>query len=554
MATWRDRVARVLAGEQRFNLGQYPQFLQDYYTTMGYAGSVYPLQMSSAGWKKTQEIAATLPNYFTALQKSPPAFAAQLVRASTLGQARLVWQNRRDQHTFRTPALDLVERPWVNGTTGQLLSRMEWHVGLAGNSYVYRQSAKRLRVLRPDWVAIVWGSHTDHDDPKWQLDAEIVGYVYVPGGWASGKFTRLEPLLPELVAHWAPLPDPLSPGLGMSWLTPALRDLQADTALTEYKLSFFNNGATPNLVIKGVPAPSPGQFAEYVADMEKAHKGSINAFKTLYLTAGADATVVGANLQQLELEAVTAHGETRVSYLSRVPAVILGIAAGLKGSSLNAGNYGEARRNFADTWYYGELQDACAALDTITDTPGGCQLWYDVRGVPLLREDAKDAALIEQLKQQTIVSYISAGFTPESSVAAVSSQDILVLEHTGLVSVQLQPPGTAMLPNEPGETPEQELEETPQQAEQEQAKTAGQLKQLAAGEQQQKAADAGRAIVIQLPADRLPASEIMRRRRAEDFNGEVETEPDGIDALDVAHRSDITKWRPLQLPEEASTI
>jgi phage portal protein BeeE len=258
-------------------------------------------------------------------------------------------------------------------------------------------------------------------------------------------------ILPGELAHWTPLPDPMSPGLGMSWLTPALRELQADQAAEEYKLGFFSNGATPNLVLKaGDPKYTTTQFQEWVDKMEAGHKGSANAFKTLYLTAGADATVIGSNLQQLDLSSITSHSETRISYLSRVPAVILGIAAGLKGSSLNAGNYGEARRNFADSWYYSTLQDACASLGAISKVPGGCQLWYDVADVPLLREDAADAANIEQTKATTINSYVMSGFTPESAVAAVISQDVNLLVHTNLFSVQLQPP----MPNGPPEAPQ----------------------------------------------------------------------------------------------------
>jgi len=37
------------------------------------------------------------------------------------------------------------------------------------------------------------------------------------------------------------------------------------------------------------------------------------------------------------------------------------------------------------------------------------------------------------------------GFTPESAVAAVNAQDITLLKHSGLTSVQLQPP----MPNGP---------------------------------------------------------------------------------------------------------
>jgi phage portal protein BeeE len=378
-----------------------------------------------------------------ALRKSPPAFAAQLVRASVMSQARLVWRNRADRHIFRTSELKVFEKPWTNGTTGELLSRMEWSVGLAGNAYVYRQP-NRLRVLRPDWVAIVYGSQSEPDDPRGALDGQVIGYAYKNGGFSANNQHEITVILPEELAHWTPLPDPMSPGLGMSWLTPALRDLQGDQAAEEYKLAFFTNGATPNMVIKGLPPTTSTQFQEAVNQMEAAHKGSLNAFKTWYLTAGADATVVGSNLQNLDLSSITSHGETRISYLSRVPAVILGIAAGLKGSSLNAGNYGEARRNFADSWYYSELQDACAALGAISDAPGGAELWYDVADVPLLREDAKDAADIEKVKEETIVAYVTAGFTPQSAVTAVASQDINALEYDDrFISVQLQALATA---------------------------------------------------------------------------------------------------------------
>lgn len=465
--TWGGRTLLELGGEKRFNLGQYPQFLQDYYSQFGYAGSLYPLQLnqSMSSWQKTEEISATLPNYTTALRRSPPAFAAQLVRSQVLSMARFTFRSRPDTSTprkifsSRTDALRLLVEPWPGGRTSDLISRLEWNAGLAGNAYVLRQP-DRLRVLRPDWTAIVYGSDAEPDDPKGALDGEVVGYAYQNGGFSQHNRNALTVLLPEQVAHWAPLEDPLSPRLGMSWITPALRDIQADTAALEHKLAYFSNGATPNLVIKGVPGATATQFQDWVDKMETNHKGSANAFKTLYLTVGADATVIGSNLAELDLTSITSHGETRVSYLSRVPAVLLGIAAGLKGSSLNSGNYGEARRNFADTWLYPHLSGLCGSLEWIINRPGGSELWFDVQDIPLLREDAKDAAEIEQLKEATIVAYITAGFTPESAVIAVKDQDVSQLKHTGLVSVQLQPPGTTAappeLPGSPAALPEAE--------------------------------------------------------------------------------------------------
>jgi phage portal protein BeeE len=322
---------------------------------------------------------------------------------------------------------------------------MEWHAGLAGNAYVLRQPG-RLRVLRPDWTAILYGSQSEPDWASGALDAELIGYVYRNRGTEDPHF-----LDPRDVAHWAPVPDPEMTGLGMSWLTPAIREMQLDRLTTEHKVRFFEQGATPNLVVKGVPAVSRTQFEELVSEMEDRHAGVVNAYRTLYLTAGADATVIGSNLAELDLKNVQGAGETRISVLSRVPAPLLGVSEGLAGSSLNAGNFAQARRNFADTWVYPVLQNVAASLAPIVNVPPDAELWFDTADMPILREDAKDAADIEQIKAATINQYVREGWTPESAVAAVRGQDVSLLKHTGLVSVQLQPPG-ARIPG-PGSPP-----------------------------------------------------------------------------------------------------
>jgi phage portal protein BeeE len=394
--------------------------------------------------QKIQDIASTLPAYAAALRRSPPAFAAQMVRALVLSQARFVFRNKAWSSTprrvFGTTALGLLEKPWPGATTGELLARMEWHAGLAGNAYVVRRP-NRLRVLRPDWVGVVYGSDSEPDDAAHALDGELLGYVYCNGGFTANR-NQTYTLLPSEVAHWSPIPDPESAGAGMSWITPAAREIQADRAATEHKLKFFDNGATPNMVVKGIPAATKAQFDEIVDAMEERHAGIRNAYKTLYLTAGADATVVGVDMKQMDFKSVQGAGETRISVLSRVPAPLLGISEGLAGSSLNAGNFGMARRMFSDTWVHPSLQDVSSALSTLVKVPNDAELWFDTSDIPLLREDAKDAAEIEQIKASTISGLVQDGFTPESAIAAVQGQNMNLLKHTGLVSVQLQPPGS----------------------------------------------------------------------------------------------------------------
>jgi phage portal protein BeeE len=441
-----DRLAASRGGESRYSADSW---LADYLIPSvesgmyGY-GSGMPLGVRTTyDGQRIQEISETLPGHMAALRSSPPAFAAQALRARVLSQARFKFRNR-DRKLFGTGSLRLLEEPWPSATTADLVSRMEWHAGLAGNAFCVRQ-ADRLRVPRPDWVGIVYGSESDADDSDgalsgFMLDSKLLGYVYQAGGIGNGR-SRAQLLLPDEVAHWYHDPDPESPGTGMSWITPAVRDIQGDRAAAAHKLQFFANGATPNMVVKGITAANREQFDEIVDMLEARHAGLGNAYRTLYLTTGADATVVGANLRQIDFSTTLATGETRITYLSGVPATLLGISKGLEGSSLNAGNFDAARRTFGDTWMRPSLQSLSASLAPIVDVPGGAELWFDTSDVSLLHDDVKVAAEVTQTDAITIGGLVREGFTADSAVAAVIARDMSLLKHTGLVSVQQRKPG-----------------------------------------------------------------------------------------------------------------
>jgi hypothetical protein len=178
--------------------------------------------------------------------------------------------------------------------------------------------------------------------------------------------------------------------------------------------------------------------------IEAKHAGIANAYKTMYLTAGADASVVGSSLQQMDFNQILATGETRLSVLSRVPAAVLGVSEGLKGSALNAGNFNMARRLFSDTWVLPSLQSLASSLAPLLTVPSGAELWFDTQDIPLLREDAADAANIVQVQASTIVALVNSGFDADRATAAVTSMDLAALAgaHSGMLSVQLQMPGS----------------------------------------------------------------------------------------------------------------
>jgi hypothetical protein len=181
----------------------------------------------------------------------------------------------------------------------------------------------------------------------------------------------------------------------------------------------------------------------FMARHKEANAGPSKAGKTLLVTDGADVKVVGSQLQQLELKDSQGGHESRIATRSRVPATVLGIREGLGGSALSTGNYPAARRMWADGWFSPTAQSLASAVALLVDVPPDLELTHDPSRVMFLQEDRKDEAEISALEAQTIRTLVDAGFESLSVVKAVRAGDWSHLKHSGLMSVQLLPPGTS---------------------------------------------------------------------------------------------------------------
>ena len=416
-------------------------------------GRLYPLGLQQTLVGPEERVGRDFTGYATnAYGGNGVVFACLNARLALFTQARFMWRQLRSGtpgDLWSSPELDILRTPWPNGTTGDLLARMIQDADLGGNAFIARRPGRLVR-LRPDWVTIVHGSYSDPDVGAWDPEAELLGYVYQPGGTGS------EPVYfgPDLVAHFAPTPDPLNPAGGMSWITPLLREIEADTAATAHRLMYFRNGATPNLVVTSVPGNDPDQFQRWVDKFSKKHDGVRNAYKTMYLSGTADAKVVGNDLAQADFKITTGLGETRIAAAAGTPPVVVGLSEGLQGSSLNAGNFAASMRRFADLTGRPLWANACGSLASIVPAPRGSELFYDDRYIPALKDDIKDAAQVQSLNAQAIRQYIDAGFEPDAVVDAVNAGDLkrLIGRHSGLFSVQLQAPmpeGPEPSPGEP---------------------------------------------------------------------------------------------------------
>lgn len=428
--------------------------LVDWYEQMTYQGLGYLLSGTTTS-NDTESIENSFLGYIHGLYKSNGiVFACMEARRSVFSQARFQFQritNGRPGDLFGSGALALLENPWPNGTTGELLSRAIQDVDLSGNHYVVREK-DRLRRLRPDWVQIILNA-----PPDTAVQSDVLGYAYWPGGINHGQPTIYTP---QELAHWCPIPDPEAQYRGMSWLTPVLREIQADKQATDHKAKFYANAATPKLAVSVKENVTKAQFLELMEAFEASNGGVENAYKTMYLGGGTDVSIVGANMQQLDFKQVQGAGETRIASAAGVPSVVVGFSEGMQGSSLNAGNYKSAKESFGDKTLRSLWQSVCASYQSLVQMPTtsrSVRLWYDDRDIAFLRTDRLEAAKIMTEDSASVIKFVQGGFTPESSVAAVSAGDLTLLEHTGLVSVQLLPPGATppgAAPAEPAAPPE----------------------------------------------------------------------------------------------------
>jgi hypothetical protein len=375
------------------------------------------------------------------LRQCGPVFSVLDRRVSVLGEVRFLFQGfsaGKPARTFTTSELAILERPWEGGSTRQLIATMELDVACHGNSYWTRADGALVRI-DPACVTLATEqvlAPSVTPGKTGVLAERLLGYVVERQGYGAVV------LEPGEVAHYRPSPSTESQWRGESWLAAVASDARADAELTGYKVNYLRNGAMPSMAVTYESTVDPAQLEEFVKMFSAKFVGEANAGKVMHFLGGRDVKTVGATLDQLAFKAVQGAGETRIAAAAGVPAVVAGFSEGMQGSSLNAGNYVATRRLFADAKVRPLLGAMADALSNVVRVPSGSRLWYDDSQVSFFQEDVADEANIRSTNAQTIRTLIEAGYDADAAVAAVTTGDYttLVGAHSGLTSVQLQPP------------------------------------------------------------------------------------------------------------------
>lgn len=377
-------------------------------------------------------------------------YACEAKRISVFSEARFQYQDMRDGRPGDLedgPGLTVLNEPWPGATTRDLLAVAELDVASAGNSYWVQDTDGFLLRLDPCNVKILTEALADPVS-GYKVGERLLGYAYVTG---RDEVTIYDP---REIAHYKPIPGS-NRFLGQSWLSACLSDIDADTQITEHKRVQVRSGANLSYVVSLDASIDQEQFSAFVEKFREQHEGPENSGKTLFLGGGADVKTVGQTFENLSLRATQGATETRIAACAGTHPVIVGLSEGMQGSALNAGNYGSAKRNFVDGTMRPLWGAFSGAFQWLVKVPRQKRLWYDDRDIAFLREDVTDQAEILAREAQTIRTLVDAGFKPDAVVAAVQANDVkrLLAQHSGLYSVQLQPPNTVAVPATNGVKP-----------------------------------------------------------------------------------------------------
>lgn len=399
----------------------------------------FPVQISS----NLAAPAATIDDMADAGSSNPIVAGAVARRSRLFSQWRPLWR-RPDETTFTDAQLAKIQTPKHMPLT-TFLDLAQQHDSYYGQAYVYDDPAGVV-LLKPDRMQAVLSAPegANASDPQfaWLPEAVLVGWLYVDyKGQVIRRYSTDE------IITFCSNPDPVAWWRGRSWVTSLLRDIQNDDSSSRYIQKFFAQGAVPTVIYTFAPETTPDNAKIFKEDFLKEYGGVENAHKPQFLGGGSDVTVVGSELGQLALRDITGAHETRIAMRSEMPAVVLGVRESLAGSSLTTGNWKSARGQWSALWGEPYLDAWSNAMEKLFDVPGTVngpsELSYDPKRIGFFKEDILEVSERIHKDGSTASLLVRDGWDWQSAVEYVRSGDIRQLEHTGLLPVQVHPPGEA---------------------------------------------------------------------------------------------------------------
>lgn len=233
------------------------------------------------------------------------------------------------------PMLQLIRRPnpFYSGILLWMATIASWM--LTGNAYWLKIRSQNNRVVQLWWVpSQLMEPYVDQDST-----AFIDGYNYNP----DGRAIPIEYAVSDVV-HFRYGLDPDNPRKGLSPLASLIREIFTDDVAANFAASILRNLGVPGVVIMPDDADGTtidGQDADEIKDTFAQRFGGDNRGQPLVLHGKSKVQVLSFSPDQMNLRDLRRLPEERVTALLGIPAIVVGLGAGLERSTFS--NMSEAR-------------------------------------------------------------------------------------------------------------------------------------------------------------------------------------------------------------------
>lgn len=287
------------------------------------------------------------------------------------------WEKDTDGH----PLIDLLDNPnpYYDGDTlwaGSLISDL-----IDGNDYWFLNPSRamlpaEIYYLPHFQVSLMWEKPTDF----------VTKYRYRPQGLAPKDYD------PKLVAHFRNGLDPLNFRKGLSDCGAILREVCSDNeASTAAAATMRNMGLIGLFMSPREPGRSlTDPEREKLQEMGKAKFTGERRGEPYVSTIGMDIEQLGFSPEQMAFDAVRRIPEERITAAFGIPAVVVGMGAGLERATLaNVENLERKayRSMLVPLWKRRGKQLSRRMLPVYGDDPKKCRLVFDTSKVQGLQED-----------------------------------------------------------------------------------------------------------------------------------------------------------------------
>lgn len=312
--------------------------------------------------------------------KSPVVFACVLALADAVATAPVVVTDDAGdgQHepVAEHPLLDLIQRPNPSMDGSEFFQAVTVIAALSGFCVIEKErnghgEVVNLWPLRSDWVKPI---PRDQSAPAWEYR--------VPG--------RREPFIldPEDVIVYTHAPDPNMGYTGTAPMAVAFRELGVENAMTDFLKAFFDGGAVPQYGIIPRTQITNQEMADAFLEKVRGKFRETNGGPML-LTGVEDIKRIGFNFDELAYPQLRNLSEVSICAAFRVPAVLVGIQAGLDSSTYS--NYESSFAYFFRTTVTSMWRRLDGALTRGLvhefDDTGSLNIEFDLSQVDALQED-----------------------------------------------------------------------------------------------------------------------------------------------------------------------